>query len=101
MSSSPKKLTREEVLHIAKLANLKISEAEVDEYAKQLTDSLQYIANLDEVDTSLVSPDFYTTEAKNVTREDVADSKRTLTQEEALQPAHAKKKGHFIVKRIL
>ncbi|OGK38778.1 hypothetical protein A3F34_02425 [Candidatus Roizmanbacteria bacterium RIFCSPHIGHO2_12_FULL_44_10] len=101
MSSSSKKLSKEDVLHIAKLANLEISEAEVEEYAKQLTDSLQYVANLEEVDTSSVSPDFFTTEAKNVTREDVADNKRMLTQEEALKPSHTKKKGHFVVKRIL
>lgn len=101
MSSSSKKLSKEDVLHIAKLANLEISEAEVEEYAKQLTDSLQYVANLEEVDTGAVSPDFFTTDAKNVTREDVTDKRNTLTQKEALKLAHNNKKGHFVVKRIL
>lgn len=42
-------LTKEEVLHLAKLARLQLSQAEADNYAKQLDSVLHYLAKLGEL----------------------------------------------------
>ena len=45
---------REEILHIAKLASLNIKEDEIDEYAKNLEDILNFVKVLNNVDTEEV-----------------------------------------------
>jgi aspartyl-tRNA(Asn)/glutamyl-tRNA(Gln) amidotransferase subunit C len=50
------KITREEVLRVAELAHLNLSEAEVVKYQEQLDSILEYIAKLNAVDTSKVEP---------------------------------------------
>lgn len=68
-------LTREQVLHIAKLARLKLSEDEVEKYASQLTKILEYIAVLNEVDTTNVESTAQVTGLSNITDEDVIEKK--------------------------
>jgi aspartyl-tRNA(Asn)/glutamyl-tRNA(Gln) amidotransferase subunit C len=50
------KISREDVLKVAALANLELSDAEVDTYRGHLDDILTYIDKLNEVDTSDVEP---------------------------------------------
>jgi len=50
------KISREEVLRVAELAHLELSEAEVVKYQHQLDSILDYIAKLNVVDTSNVEP---------------------------------------------
>jgi aspartyl-tRNA(Asn)/glutamyl-tRNA(Gln) amidotransferase subunit C len=50
------RITREEVLKVAELAHLELSEAEVSKYQQQLDNILEYIAKLNAVDTSKVEP---------------------------------------------
>ena len=50
------KISREDVLKVAALANLELSDAEVDSYRGHLDDILTYIDKLNEVDTSNVEP---------------------------------------------
>jgi len=50
------KITREEVLRVAGLAHLELSEAEVAKYQQQLDSILEYVAKLNAVDTSKVEP---------------------------------------------
>jgi len=50
------KLTREQVLHVAELAHLELSEAEVELYARQLDSILAYVEKLNQLDTSQVEP---------------------------------------------
>ena len=50
------KITREDVLKVAALANLELTDAEVDAYRGQLDDILTYIDKLNEIDTSGVEP---------------------------------------------
>ena len=46
-----KALTREEILHLAKLANITLTDEEVAVYAKQLSEILAYIDQLNKIDT--------------------------------------------------
>jgi aspartyl-tRNA(Asn)/glutamyl-tRNA(Gln) amidotransferase subunit C len=50
------KISREEVLRVAELAHLELSEAEVAKYSTQLDSILDYAAKLNAVDTSNVEP---------------------------------------------
>jgi aspartyl-tRNA(Asn)/glutamyl-tRNA(Gln) amidotransferase subunit C len=50
------KITKEDVLKVAALANLELSDAEVDSYRGQIDDILTYIDKLNAVDTSNVQP---------------------------------------------
>lgn len=75
------KLTNEEVRHIADLARLKLTSAEVEKYSQELSIILDYISMLKEVDTEDVEPTFQVTGLKDVMREDIAkDSSSELRQ---------------------
>lgn len=50
------KISKEEVLRVAELAHLELTEAEVAKYQAQLDSILDYIAKLNAVDTSKVEP---------------------------------------------
>lgn len=50
------KISREDVLRVADLAYLDLSETELETYRKQLDEILEYIGKLNELDTSHVEP---------------------------------------------
>ncbi|SRR6266852_780915 len=50
------KITREDVLHVAELAHLELTESEVETYRRQLDSILTYVEKLNEVDTAQVEP---------------------------------------------
>ena len=93
------KLTKDEVNHIAKLANLKISPEETRLFQKQLSETLSYINKLNKLDTKNVKPTNQVTGLENVFRED--EVLPSLTQKEALSNAKKTYKGYFVTKRII
>jgi len=50
------KITREDVLHVAELAHLELTESEVETYRRQLDSILTYVEKLNELDTAQVEP---------------------------------------------
>lgn len=66
-------LTPQQVEHIANLARLGLSEAEITLYAQQLSNILEYVGQLQKVDTSSVEPTNQVTGLENVMRDDVVD----------------------------
>jgi aspartyl-tRNA(Asn)/glutamyl-tRNA(Gln) amidotransferase subunit C len=64
-------LSHEEVRRIAELAKLELTDAEVELYAGQLSNVLQYFQRLQEVDTSQIAPTASVLPLKNVFRPDV------------------------------
>ncbi|MFH1767013.1 MAG: Asp-tRNA(Asn)/Glu-tRNA(Gln) amidotransferase subunit GatC [Patescibacteria group bacterium] len=72
------KLSKEEVLKIAKLAKLKLIDAEVIKYQEQLSDVLSYVQKLNELDTADVLPTLQVTGLKNVFRDDKVDKSRSI-----------------------
>lgn len=77
-------LSDDEVRHIANLARLKLSDAEVKKFAKELTSILQYIEVLNELNTDDVEPTAQVTGLTNVFREDVVETPEA-TKEELLE----------------
>lgn len=64
------KLSKEEILHIAQLARLSVSEEKLDQFAHQLSDVLEYVEKLSEVDTDGVEETSQVTGLENVYRYD-------------------------------
>jgi aspartyl-tRNA(Asn)/glutamyl-tRNA(Gln) amidotransferase subunit C len=50
------KISREDALHVAALAHLELSEAEVETYRRQLDEILSYVEKLNELDTTQIEP---------------------------------------------
>ena len=63
-------LTREEVLQLSRLARLDLTDAEVEAFRKELSDILQYVAQLDSADVQGLEPTTQVTGLKNVMRVD-------------------------------
>ena len=63
-------LSREEVLHIAHLARLELTEEEIEAYQKQLSSILEYFARLQEVDTEGIPPTASVLPPRTVLRRD-------------------------------
>lgn len=83
MSSNKSKFTKDDVLKLAKLANLPISTKEAEKYSSQLGAILEYVNQLQELDTDNIEPIAHITGTKNVTfedgsKQDVVINKRTL-----------------------
>jgi aspartyl-tRNA(Asn)/glutamyl-tRNA(Gln) amidotransferase subunit C len=87
-----------DVRHVAKLANLSIKEEDIEKFETQLSEVLDYINKLDEVDVTNVVPTSQVTGLENVSRVD--EPRPSLTQEEALSGAAVKHNGFFAVKGI-
>lgn len=92
------KLTKDQVKKVAKLANLPLTIQEEQLYSEQLSKILEYIEQLDRVDTSNVETTFNVTGKKNIMAEDGLVT--CLSSEEALSNASKKKNGMFETKGV-
>ena len=92
-------ITIRDVEYVAKLAKLKLSEAEKRKFQKELDKIITYIDQLNQVDTENVPPTSHVIPMENVLREDKVKS--SLTQEEALANAPDKKDGYFRVPKVI
>ncbi len=63
-------VNKEEVKRIAKLAMLELEESQIDKFASQFNDILNYMEQINELDLSNCEAAFHITELHNVFRED-------------------------------
>jgi len=96
-----KELTREEVVHLVKLANLKLTDAEIEKLKKQLSETLDYIDNLNSINTADVPPTDNVTGLSNVFFVDGEKNTRGINTDEVLKNAKRKKGNYFEVNKIL
>jgi len=93
------RLSREEVLHIALLARLGLTETEMDRLREQLSNILENFEALQQVDTSDIPPTAQSIALQNVVSNDeVADS---LPQSQVLANAPKKEENFFRVRAVL
>lgn len=95
------KLTKTDVAHVAELANLNLSDKEIEEFLPQLSSVIEYITSLNEVDTDGVTPTAQVTGLTNVYRNDEISPVGILSQDEALSGTDETYNGYFKVKAIL
>ena len=92
-------VTREDVLHVADLARLKITPDQVEAFQRELDAILAYFEKLDELDTTGVAPTSHALSLVNVFRKDAV--RPSLSQEETLANAPQKAYGHFRVPKVI
>ena len=98
--ASKNQLTREEILHLAKLARLILTDAEVEKFRVQLAETINYVENLNELDTSDVKSTSQSINLSNVFFEDGESNKKGLTQDEVLKNTKKKKDNYFLIDKI-
>ena len=89
------RLTREEVRHVAELAKLQLTDAELDEYAGQLAQILSYAQQVQSVDTSAVAPTPQVLPLSNVLADD--ELQECLPNSQAVKNAPDSDDGYFRV----
>jgi aspartyl-tRNA(Asn)/glutamyl-tRNA(Gln) amidotransferase subunit C len=88
-------ISRDEVLHVAKLARLDLTEEEVERLAEQLSAILEAVGKVGELDLSGVEPTAHPLDLVNVWAED--DPRPSLSVEDALANAPEREGGFFRV----
>jgi aspartyl-tRNA(Asn)/glutamyl-tRNA(Gln) amidotransferase subunit C len=99
MDRMPESLSRDEVAHLADLARIDLTDAELDQLAPQLSVILDSVASLQGVSSADVPPTSHALPLTNVFREDVLEP--CLTPEQALSGAPEQEQQRFSVPRIL
>jgi aspartyl-tRNA(Asn)/glutamyl-tRNA(Gln) amidotransferase subunit C len=93
-------LTRDDVLKLARLARLHLSDEEVEIFQREISEILGFVEQLQKADVDKYEPTFQVTGLKNVTRKDeIRDY--GVSPDDLLKNAPAKENGHIKVKRIL
>ena len=92
-------LSREEVLHIAQLARVGLSEEDVAKFREQLSDVLDHFETLKALDTEGVEPTAYPLALKSVMRSD--EVRPSLPRDEVLANAPQVEDGAFRVRAVL
>ena len=93
-------LSPEQVQHIARLARVGLSEEDIDRFAEQLSEILEYFERLRQVDTEGVPPTAHTLPLQNVMREG-DNPVPPLDKEAVLANAPVRDGDYFKVKVIL
>ena len=93
------KITREEVLYVARLARLEIEETATERLAGQIGTILDYVDQLKQVDTTDVAPTSHALALTNAFREDAG--RPHLDREAALSNAPAQEDGCFLVPKVV
>ena len=93
------KMTKEEVLYVARLARLDLDEASIDTFAGQIDEILGYIEKLNQVDTKGINPTSHAVSLTNAFRDDV--ERQHLDRERALANAPEQEEGQFVVPKVV
>ena len=93
------KITVEQVKTVAKLARLNLNDAEISQFSAQLSDILQYIEKLNQLDTAGIEPLAHCLPVSNCLRDDII--KPSLGTEKTLSNAPDSDGQFFIVPKIL
>jgi aspartyl-tRNA(Asn)/glutamyl-tRNA(Gln) amidotransferase subunit C len=98
-STQSRGITRDEVAHLARLARLAVTDAELDVFAGQLDVILGAVARVGEVAADEIPPTSHAVPLQNVFRPD--ELRPCLDQEQVLAGAPAAEEGRFRVPQIL
>lgn len=94
-------LSLDDVQRLANLAKLDLTTDEQKKLVGQLSQTIEVVEQLGEINTKGVGLSSQVTGLTNVVREDEVDKERMFTQEEALSGAKRSYQGFFVVKRII
>ena len=92
-------ISKEEIIHIAKLASLNLSEEEIEGYAKDMTEILGFADMINSVDTDQIKETIAANENYNVFRKDEVIP--SIDRDVLLQNAPSKDEGMFRIPKII
>ena len=85
-NNSKTKISKKDIEHVAKLANISITQKEHEKYSKELSEVINYnMSHLEKINTKNVKPTAHATGETSITRAD--ETEPGLSQEEALMNA--------------
>ena len=93
-------LTRDDVLKLARLARLELTDEEVEAFRKEMSDVLEYVAQLDQADVAGLEPTSQVTGLKNVMREDTVRD-YGVSPEDLMRLVPKKQDGQIKVNRMI
>lgn len=93
------RITRDDVVHVARLARLELGEAEIDEFTDQLSDILAHAADIEALDCGDIEPMSHPLPTVNVLRPDEVAA--SVDRDEVLAQAPAAESGQFRVPPVL
>lgn len=92
-------ISKDDVLRVAHLARINLTEEELNIFSEQLEDILSFIDKLKNLDVSSVKPTNHVLNLHNISRAD--SPKPSLKQEETLKNAPDSFRNHFKVPKII
>ena len=93
------KITKEEVVHVARLARLRLDDDAVELYTKQLGEILTYMDTLNRLDTKEVPPTSHAIFINNAFRED--EPRASMPADGSLSNAPESEDGSFVVPKVI
>src|SRR5262245_41503728 len=99
MGEAPGALTRTDVEHVARLARLALTDAEIEQLTVELGAVLEHAADVASLDLDDVPPTAHPLPLRNVLRDDAV--RPSLDRDEVLAAAPSAEDGRFRVPRIL
>ncbi len=91
-------ISKDEIIHIAKLASLNLSNEEIDKYTKDMQDILQFANTVNNVNTDDVKETIGSAGEYNVFRKD--EIKQEVSKEELLKNAPSQEDGMFRIPKV-
>ena len=88
-------IDREQVLHVARLARLRLSDEEIERMSGELSTILEHIEKIEQLDLGDVQPTSHVVDVENVLRED--EPRESLPRERILEQAPDVAEGGFRV----
>ena len=93
------KISREEVMHVARLARIDLAEEEITRYSEQLSNLLEHFESLQKVDTADIPPTAQSVDLRSVMRDDAVLP--SLDTEDVLANAPHREENSFRVRPVL
>mgnify|MGYP001039005825 CR=1 FL=1 len=92
-------ISKEEVIHIAKLASLNLSEEETNKYTKDMQEILEFAKTVDNVNTNEIKETIGSAGGYNVFRKD--EIKQKISKDELLKNAPSQDEGMFRIPKVI
>ena len=88
-----------DIIYLAKLARLKLTDAEKERFSNKMGTIIKYIEKLNELDTQNVEPTAHVLGLNNIFRDDITTE--PLTDHDPINDSPAHSKGHYEVPKII
>ncbi len=93
-------IDKNEVRRLAQLSSISLNDKQIEDLQKDIGNILNYVEQLQQIDTSDIEPSYQVTHLSNVGREDVVIN-YGLSREQLLNSAPDQQDGHIKVPKVL